>query len=70
MAQLREVRLLLHHRNVLRKVCKVFFTRQDASVYLVPYAAGKRFYYGSRSLPEAVLRETFNFEAGLVYCNS
>jgi hypothetical protein len=66
MTHLREVRLLLRHREVLRKVCKIFFTPRDASVYLVPYAAKRRFYYGSRTLPEAVIEETFPFTSGAV----
>lgn len=65
MPDLRQVRLLLDHRQVLRKICKISFTANDASIYVIPYASERRFYYGGRNMPEATLEDTFDFTAGI-----
>jgi hypothetical protein len=61
----RELRLLIQHERQLRRFCKLVFTKKDASVYLVPYAATGRYFYGSRLMPEERVEETFNFREQL-----
>ena len=62
---LRELRLVIRHRGQLKRLCKFVFTKNDASIYLVPYAATGRYCYGSRFLPEGRVEETFNFREQL-----
>ena len=66
MTSVRELRILIKHRGMLRQVCKFAFSRSDASLYLFPYAAQGRYYYGSRSLGEKQAQDTFDFTAGFV----
>ena len=62
---LRELRLLVRRRGVLLKTCKLVFSNRDASVYLVPYAAGRRYYAGSVQVPEHEVSTTFGYRAGV-----
>jgi hypothetical protein len=66
LTSVREVRILIKHRGMLRQVCKLAFSQIDASLYLFPYAAQGRYYYGSRSLGEKQMQDTFDFTAGFV----
>lgn len=50
MSNLREVRILVKRDETLRRVCKFMFSRQDASLYLIPYAANGQYYYGSNTM--------------------
>lgn len=52
MASVREFRILISYKNSLRKLCKLFFSARDASLYLIPYALGGEYYYGVANLPE------------------
>ena len=65
MADIRAVRILVECEQSLRSVCKIFFTANDASVYLVPYAAHGRYFYGGRSLGEQQVEDTFDFTTQL-----
>jgi hypothetical protein len=49
---LRKVRLLAEYEGMLHRVCKLMFTSGDASLYLVPYAASRRFFVGGTEFPE------------------
>ena len=61
MPSFREARVLVDHRGSVRRVCKLAFSHQDASLYLFPYAACGSYYYGGRSLTEAQFQDTFDF---------
>jgi len=60
--EFREVRILILWRNSIRKLCKIAFGSNDASLYLFPYALQGIYYYGSKSLPERQVRLTFDFK--------
>lgn len=65
MPSLREIRFLLEYNNSLRKVCKIFFSSKDASLYLTPYAFANEYYYGEEKIPEGKEKLTFNYTDGL-----
>lgn len=48
----------------MRRLCKVAFSHRDASLYLFPYAAHGKYYYGGRSFAENQLQDSFNFTNG------
>jgi hypothetical protein len=58
---LRELRLLIRHRQTLRRLCKVMFSKTDASIYLVPYAPNGTYYFGVVGLSEQKASESFDF---------
>lgn len=62
---LREVRLLIRHRGELRRLCKLTFTRSDASIYLVPYAPSGRYYFGSHEFAEQQADALVHFKTQL-----
>lgn len=62
---LREVRLLVQHRGQLRRVCKITFTRGDASIYIVPYAPAGQYYFGTNQFAEKQAEATFDFKTQL-----
>jgi hypothetical protein len=51
MGSARKVRLLVEYKGQLLRVCKLLFTATDASIYLIPYAPHRRFFYGRHALP-------------------
>ncbi|HEX3035209.1 MAG TPA: hypothetical protein VHT73_08755 [Thermodesulfobacteriota bacterium] len=65
MANIREIRILIDYRSGLRILCKLAFTKADASLYLFPYAIHGTYYYGGRLLPEKQIQDTFDFTADL-----
>jgi hypothetical protein len=64
-AAIREVRVLVAYRGRLLKLCKLAFSRSDASFYLLPYAKKGRYFYGGRTLPEREVQDTFDFTSQL-----
>ena len=61
---LEKLRLLVGTREDPRRVCKLVLTANDASIYVIPYAANRRFYCGGRTLGEMQTEDTFDFTAG------
>ena len=59
---LREIRLLVRYRGTLRRVCKLVFSKQDASMYLLPYGTIGRYFYGGQTIMEEEINHTFNFK--------
>lgn len=56
--------MLVNYRGQLLRVCKLAFTKKDASIYLFPYAPQKRFYSGDSAIPENVIEATFDYATG------
>lgn len=52
MSSLRKLRILVDCNNSLRKICKIFFSSQDASLYLTPYSFANEYYYGQWKVPK------------------
>lgn len=69
MPDLRQIRVLIEHRGALLRLCKLSFTARDASIYLIPYARNRSYYYGGRTLAENQFKDTFD-SAGGVSVNS
>jgi hypothetical protein len=65
MPSVRKLRILLEYKNSLRKVCKIFFSLQDASLYLTPYSFANEYYYGETKIPEGEEKLTFEVTEGL-----
>ena len=61
LAELRELHILVSHQAVCRRLCKLAFTRNDASIYLFAYARHGNYFYGGRSLLERQAQDTFDF---------
>ena len=61
MSDLRELRILVDYNGSLRKLCKLTFTKNDASIYLFPYSTNKRFFCGSSKIEEKVISDTVNY---------
>jgi hypothetical protein len=57
-----EFQIVVRVKQDLRKVCKFVFSKSDASVYLIPYAAGGSYYFGGASIPEQKASCTFDFK--------
>ena len=64
--QVRQLRILIGHRQRLLRLCSIAFTDKDASIYLFPYAPNNRFYVGGRSMPQAEFTDTFTFTDDLL----
>lgn len=64
-SNLSKVRLLVQHEAELRLVCKLIFTKKDASIYIVPYAPGGHYYFGSDQFAEREAERTFDFKTQL-----
>lgn len=62
---LREVRLLVRQNGQLRRICKVTFTKSDASIYLIPYAPAGKYFFGTNQLEEQQAQATFSFKSQL-----
>jgi hypothetical protein len=63
-SNLRELRILAQRRGALIRLCKFIFSNKDASIYLVPYAAGRRYFCGSTELPEREITTTLLYTEG------
>jgi hypothetical protein len=61
----REIRVLAGKDGQLRRVCKLFFSSSDFSLYVVPYAPGGHYFFGSDSMEEHQVEKTFDFTAQL-----
>jgi len=48
---LRSVRILIEFDDVIRQVCKLAWSTNDASLYVFPYAPEGTFYFGQSSIP-------------------
>ena len=59
--ELREIRILIQWRDSLRKLCKIAFTANDASLYLFPYALEGRYYYGGKTMLSTQANLSFDF---------
>jgi len=57
-----KVRVLIKHEEQFRAFFKVFFTKRDTSIYLVPYARSGKFFYGDGSLAEKEVQKTFRYD--------
>lgn len=55
------VRVLIAKDQRLYRLGKIIFARADASVYLVPYGATGRYYYGRSGFSEEQIDHTFDF---------
>src|ERR1700732_3942720 len=62
---LRELRLLGRRNGALLRFCKLIFSKADASIYLIPYAAKRRFFCGSQSMPEKEITQNFDYTDGI-----
>ena len=60
-----EIRLLIEHEGQLRRLCKLAFSKSDASIYVFPYARTGSFFFGSRSMPERHFKDSFPFKQQL-----
>jgi hypothetical protein len=61
LAELRELQILVSHQGVSRRLCKLAFSRRDASIYLFAFAQHGNYFYGGRSLSERQAQDTFDF---------
>src|SRR6266487_3062499 len=52
LSELRELHILVSHQGVCRRLCKLAFSRTDASIYLFAYARHGNYFCGGRSLLE------------------
>ena len=64
-SDVRELRILVEHRQKLYRLCKLAFAKSDSSIYIFPYAREGKFFYGSRSMPERQFKDTFPFKEQL-----
>lgn len=62
---LREIRLILDHRNSLRKLAKFVFGTTDHSFYIVPYSTQRRYSYGVSVLPAYSQEANVNLREGI-----
>lgn len=58
---IREVRILIQWRKSLRKLCKIAFCSNDASLYLFPNASQGKYHYGRKTIPAQQASLTFDF---------
>jgi hypothetical protein len=61
-SNIREARIFVKHKNILKKLCKFAFSGRDASLYIFPYGVKGEFFYGTRFFMEEELKQTFNFK--------
>jgi hypothetical protein len=54
-------RLLLENAGGLWHLCTILFNLPDGSLYLFPFGALRRYFYGKFRLPAGVMRQDFNF---------
>lgn len=59
-----EARIIVQTPEQSRKICKMFFTQTDSSLYIHCYSTSREPYYGVRSIPAYSRGLTFNFKAG------
>ena len=59
MASVRECRFLVDVDGVLRKVCKIVFPKNDASLYLIPYGSNNRYVWGEGRMAQGQKKATF-----------
>lgn len=58
----RQLRVLVHVASGLRRLCSIAFSKNDASIYVIPYCVGGRYYFGSESMAEKQALATFDFK--------
>jgi len=61
-AGVEKARVVIKHGAQFRAFFKVFFTKRDTSIYLVPYARSGKFFYGDESLAEKKVQKTFRYD--------
>ncbi len=59
--RLRGVRFLIRHRGTVRSLFKVGFAATDGSLYMWPYSASGRFYFGQTGIGAHESSVTFDF---------
>jgi hypothetical protein len=65
MTGIRELRLLAVCGRQQFKLCKILFTANDASFYIIPYAKKRRYFCGGRKIEEHELKDTFEYTSGV-----
>ena len=58
-------RILAQQGGVHRALCKVWFTRRDASVYLSPYCSTGEFFFGQSKIAERKATDTVDYRTQL-----
>lgn len=62
---IREVRIVADYRGQLLRVAKIFWSLEDLSIYMLPYAAHGRYFFGRQSFAEHEMEQTFDFRQQL-----
>ena len=58
---IREVRFLIEHKGVNRKLFKVAWAKEDNSLYFFPYGPTGKYYYGIQSFDKGEIKKTFPY---------
>jgi hypothetical protein len=61
MATIREVRIILEHKSIQRKVFKLAFSKSDSSIYIFPYSIKNNYYYGTQQFEKNTNRKEFKY---------
>jgi hypothetical protein len=59
MSSVRNCRFLIEVDGVFKKVCRIVFAQNDASLYFFPYGCQDRYFWGEGLFPEGKEEETF-----------
>lgn len=62
MSLVREIRVLIKHRGILRALFKVALGQRDASLYFFPYGAAGKYFYGCQSIKEYEIKQSFSYK--------
>lgn len=66
-APIEKLRVVVLFGGQMRSLCKLAFTKADASIYVVPYAPNKRYSVGTHQMGEREQSVTFNLDDALDY---
>ena len=66
-ASIRELRIVVSFDDQFRSLCKLAFTKVDASIYVIPYAPTQKYSVGTQRLREDVHSITFNLDGAQDY---
>jgi len=58
---MREARLIVEYEGSKRKLCKIFFSKRDASIYVQPYWSASSYFSGTKEYSTGQNSITFNF---------
>src|SRR6266851_3434512 len=64
---IRELRVLVSFEGQVRSLCKLVFTKTDASIYVVPYAPTNKYSVGTHTLGDNELSATFSVDEARDY---